>query len=184
MTRKKFTPLLLIACLFITTSCSASPQKSYATDITPAIELLNKSQEDYAKLESLLTDPATTSMNVARLDIIDLYNMATQNKISREDYLNLGLVPLDELISPSAKLSKDGHAALDILSKITPIEEMKSDHQVITTCVQTRVAFAEELSSALKDLRPIDMSKAGELSSCEKFDSSLKTLTAFVDKHK
>jgi hypothetical protein len=130
-----------------------------------------------------LTDPTTTSANVARLDIIDLYNMATQYKISREDYINLGMVPLDDLISPSAKLSRDGHAVLDILSKVTPLEETKSDHQVVLKCVQTRVAFAEELSSALRDLRPIDMSKAGELSNCAKFDSSLETLTAFINKY-
>lgn len=181
---KKLIPIILFIGIFITASCGASPQKSYAADMAPTIDLLTQSQEDYAKLESLLTDPTTTSANVARLDLIDLYNMAAQNKISREDYLNLGLIRLDDLISPAAKLSKDGQAVLDILLRVTPVEETKSDHEVLQKCVQARVAFAEELSSALKDLRPIEMSKAADLSNCGTFDASLEALTTYVNKYK
>ena len=57
---------------------------------------------------------------------------------------------------------------------------MQADHQVLVDCVQSRVDFAEELSSSIKALDPIDMDKAGNLVSCDSFTASLEKITALV----
>ena len=183
---KKVLIFFAVTALFVITSCgpSTSPQKSYAAEMSPAIELLNKWQADYTALEALLTDTLSGSSATSRLQMIELYNIATELQITRDDYMSLGFSPLDDLVSPSVKFSKDGHAILDIISDVIPVEETETVHQSVLKCVQTRVLFAEELSAAIKKLGPIDMSKAGALSSCDTFEASLETLTAFIEEHK
>jgi hypothetical protein len=48
--------------------------------------------------------------------------------------------------------------------------------------MQTRVAFAEGLSSSLKNLEPVDLS--GDTSPCNSFDADLEKLTTYVNEHK
>lgn len=177
---------MMVAVVLVLSSCGAAttPQARYATEIRPALELLPKWQNDFSDLESLLTDPLDADTGITRLQIIDLYNIAMEYQITRDDYFKLGLEPLDALVGPSVSLSKDGQSILDTLSQVTPVEEMQADHQVVLECMKSRVAFAEELSSSIKELNAIDMNKAGELVSCDTFDESLAKLTAFVEANK
>jgi hypothetical protein len=172
--------------MFVLSSCapSTTPQDTYAAGVQPAIELLAKFQDDFSSFETLLTETLDPATGVTRLQLIDLYNVAMEYQISRDDYSNLGLMPLDALVAPAVKLSKDGKSILDILSDVTPVEEMQADHQVVLECLQKRIAFADELSSSIKELSAIDMSKAGDLLACEPFDTSLEKLTAFVNGNK
>ena len=150
----------------------------------PVIEPLAKFQSDFSSLETLLTEPLDQATGVTRLQLIDLYNVAMEYQISRDDYSNLGLMPLDALVAPAVKLSKDGKSILDSVAEVTPVEDMQADHQVISDCLQKRIAFADELASSIKELSAIDMNKAGELVACDQFDTSVEKLTAFVDGNK
>ena len=172
--------------MFVIASCGAmtTPQGQYAEAMQPALERLPEWQNDFSTLESLLTDPLDADTGVTRLQIIDLYNIAMEYKITRDDYFSLGLEPLDALVGPSVNISKDGQSILDTISQVTPVEEIQADHQVVLDCIQARVAFAEELSSSIKELDAIDMNKAGELVSCDTFESSLEKVTAFVEENK
>jgi len=177
---------MVVLVLFILAACTPArtPQNTYATKIQPALEPLAKFQDDFASLETLLTEPLDQATGVNRLQLIDLYNVAMEYQITREDYSSLGLMPLDALVGPAVKLSKDGQSILDIVSDVTPMEDMQADHQVILDCLQKRIAFADELSSSIKELSAIDMTKAGELVACEPFNASVENLTAFVDGNK
>jgi len=151
----------------------------------PAIELLEKWQNDYLSLETMLTDPLDASSDITRSQLIELYNIATtEYHITRDDYSKLGLMPLDALVGPSVNLSKDGQSILKILTAVSPAAAIQADHQIVLECVQSRIAFADELSSSIKGLSDIDMTKAGDLVSCEPFDVSLQKLTAFVNENK
>ena len=183
---KRVISCLFVLVLFLLASCTpaSTPQNKYATEIQPAIELLSKFQDDFSSLETLLTEPLDQTTGVTRLQLIDLYNVAMEYQISRDDYSNLGLMPLDALVGPAVKISKDGKSILDILAEVTPVEDMQADHQVILDCLQTRIAFAEELSSSIKELSAIDMTKAGDLVACEPFDTSVEKLMTFVNGNK
>lgn len=184
---KKSISFVIVIILFVTASCTprTTPQSKYATDMQAALELLTKWQNDYANLESLLTDPLDPNTGVTRLQMIELYNIAIDEyHITRDEYFKLGLDPLDALVGPSTNLSAEGQKILDILSTVVPVEEIQAEHQIVLECVQTRDALVEELSSSLKDLDSIDMNKAGDLNACEPLDSSLDKITVFVNENK
>ncbi len=185
--QKRVLPFIVISALFIVSSCmsATTPQDRYATEMQPALELLATWQNDYTNLETLFTDPLDASSDITRSQLIELYNIATtEYKITRDDYSKLGLIPLDALVGPSVNLSKDGKVILEILTAATPVAEIQADHQAVLDCVQTRIAFADELSSSIKDLSEIDMNKVDDLVGCEPFDTSLEKLTAFVNENK
>jgi len=183
---KRLVSLRIVAVLFVIASCvpATTPQNRYATEMLPALTLLEKWQDDFTNIETLLTEPLDPTTGITRLQLIELYNLAMEYQISREDYSSLGLMSLDALVGPSANLSRDGQSILDILSEVTPVEEIQADHQVILECLQTRIAFADELASSIKKLSAIDMSKAGDLDACDPFDESLEKLTVFVDEER
>ena len=183
---KRLIPFLMVTLVFVIASCvpATTPQNTYAAKMQPAIELLAKSQNDFSSLEALLTEQLDSATGVTRLQLIDLYNVAMEYQISRDDYSNLGLMPLDALVAPAVKLSKDGKSILDSLAEVTPLEDMQADHQVILDCLQKRIAFADELASSIKELNAIDMNRAGELFACDQFDASLEKVTTFVDENK
>lgn len=183
---KKIVPFLMVAILFFATSCgiSTTPQQRYASEIQPALELLIKWQNDFSSLETLLTEELDPATGITRLQMIELYNLATEYQITRDEYSQLGLMPLDALVAPSVNISKDGQKILEIFSAATAVEEIQETHQVVLDCVQTRIAFADEVSSSIKDMTSIDMSKAGALVACDPFDTSMQKLTTFVNENK
>lgn len=183
---KRFIPCLMVLVFLVLSSCAPAitPQDTYATKMQPAITSLTKFQDDFTNLETILTEPLDQATGVTRLQLIDLYNISMEYKINRDDYSKLGLMPLDALVAPAVKVSRDGKSLLETLSAITPTEDLKADHQAILDCVQSRVAFAEELSSSIKELSAIDMNKAGDLVACDQFDASLQKLTSFVNGNK
>jgi hypothetical protein len=171
----------------VTTSCGSntSPQHSYATEIGPALEPLAKSQRDYAGLEGLLLEELDATTGITRLQLIELYNIGVDEyQITRDEYSKLGFMPLDALVGPAVKFSKDGQSILDIMSVVTPVQGIQPEHQIVLECLQTRVAFADELATSIRELSSVDMTKAGDLASCELFEASLEKLTAFVDENK
>jgi len=175
----------MVIVLFLLSSCTAStPQHTYATEMQTAIELLPEWESDFVELGVLLTEELDASTGITRLDVIELYNMAMEYEINRDEYSRLGLSSLDALVAPSASISKDGHSILDILSAAAPVEEIQSDHQVLLDCVQSRIAFADELSSSVRDLSDIDMERAAELIACDPFETSLEKVTSFVNENK
>ena len=87
-------------------------------------------------------------------------------------------------MGPAIKFSKEGNSILDILSVVTPAKEIEPEHQVVLGCLQSRIAFADELATSIRELSTIDLNKAGDLTSCEPFDASLEKLTAFVSENK
>ena len=182
---KKITSLLA-AIWFLLTSCMAapSPENSYATAMQPALERLEEWQGDLTSMETLLTESLDATTGITRLQLIELYNIAMEYQITRDEYSRLGLMPLDALVAPAVKISKDGRSILDTLSAIEPTDDLRADHQVLVDCVQSQVAFADELSSSIKALNAIDMNKAGELVACDQFDASLQKLSAFIDENK
>lgn len=177
---------LIALALFLMSSCGSATtaQNTYAAEMQPAVDGLAKWQGDFTNLDTLLTEPLDPNTGMTRLQMIDLYNMAMDYKITRNDYAKLGLMPLDALVGPAAKVSKDGKSILETLSAVTPPKDLQSDHQVILDCLKTRIAFADELSSSIKDLKAIDMNKAGDLIACDPFDKALQKLTAFVNENK
>ncbi|HSJ89071.1 MAG TPA: hypothetical protein VK909_17810 [Anaerolineales bacterium] len=183
---KRVTPCLVVLVVLVMASCApaGTPQNTYAAQMQPAIASLTKFQDDFTSLETLLTEQLDPSTGVTRLQLIDLYNISMEYKITRDEYSKLGLMPLDALVAPAVKVSKDGKSILETLSAVTPTEDLKADHQVVLDCVQSRIAFAEELSSSIKELSAIDMSKAGDLVACDQLDASVGKLTAFVDENK
>src|SRR5512145_886521 len=166
---KKIVSFMMVVVLFVLTSCktATTPQQSYAAGMQPALEQIETWQGEFSDLDVLLTEELDPTTGVNRLQLIELYNMAMEYQINRDEYTRLGLTPLDGLVGASVDVAKHGKAILEIVSSVTPVEELQFDHQVILDCVQTRVAFADELSSSIKDLSAIDMNKAGELIACD-----------------
>jgi hypothetical protein len=150
----------------------------------PAVDLLTEWQNEFSQLENLLTEQLDPSTGITRLQLIELYNVAMEYKITRDEYSQLGFSPLDALVGPAVHVAQDGSSLLKTLSTVTPAEEMKEDHQVILDCLQVRIAFADELSSSLKDLSAIDMDKAGELVACDPFDVSVEKLASYVKENR
>jgi hypothetical protein len=181
---KKVISFLVVAAMFLMASCSASPQKRYATEMEPAIELLVKWQSDFADFQTLLNDSASSSSGIAPIQIIEFYNIATQYTITKDDYKTMGFSPLDAIVNPAVELSTDGKNILNIISIVTPVEEIQAAHEAIVKCVQMRVGLTEELSSAITALRPIDLSQIGDASDCDTFDAAFGKLTTFVDDNK
>src|SRR5512139_1257955 len=180
---KKALPFLIVAILFLIAACGTpAPKSGYVSDISPAVEQLAKLNIHWGDFETLLMDPSATQNGMSRLDMIELYNMATSYKISREDYVDMGFVPLDILVGDANKFAREGQGLIDTLSALTPDEEIQAAHQAVLKCIQTRVAFAEEISTSIRDLEPVDLS--GDVSPCSNFDADLETLTTYVDEHK
>jgi hypothetical protein len=183
---KRATLLWTVVVIFLVASCgtATTPQSTYASKMQPTIKLLTKWQDDFSSLETLLNETLDPASGITRLQLIELYNIAMEYPITRDDYSKLGLMPLDALVAPAVKVSKDGQTILDTVSAITPVEETQADHQIILDCLKSRIAFAQELSTSIKELNAIDMTKAGDLIACEPFDASLQKLSTFVNQNK
>lgn len=182
---KRVMPFLVVTCIFLVASCgTAASQSSYAAEMQPAIEKLADWQDHAAELDALLTDPIDPANGggMSRLDMIEFYNMATEYQITRDDYVDMGFSPLDLLVGESNKFAKEGRDIQNILSSVTPDDDIQAAHQAVLQCVQARADFAEEISLAIKDLVGIDMS--GDASVCVTFDADLEKLTAYVNEHK
>lgn len=179
---KRLPPFLMLF-VFLLSACGTAivPQDTYASKMQLTVKSLAKWQDDFANLETLLNEPLDPASGVTRLQLIELYNIAMEYPITRDDYSKLGLMPLDALVAPAVKVSKDGKSLLEAVSAVTPVQETQADHQVILDCLKSRIAFAEELSTSIKELNAIDMTKAGDLIACEPFDASLQKLTTFVN---
>jgi hypothetical protein len=177
---KKALPFLIFIIMFFISSCGPSvPNTGYASDMGPVMEKLSKWQTHYQDFETLLTEPGSPQGGMSRLEMIDLYNMATAYKITREDYVNMGFLPLDILVGDANKFAREGQGLIDTLSSVTPDDKIQATHQAILKCIQTRVAFAEGISSSLKKLEPIDLS--GDTSPCANIDADLQKLAAYVN---
>ncbi len=182
---KRAVPFLIAIIMFVMTSCGTSlPQTNYAAEMQPAIEKLPAWRTAYTALEMDLTDPGTTTNNMSRLEMIELYNMAAEYKITRDDYASLGFSSLDLLVGDANKVATQGRKILDTLSTVKPVQETESAHQSVVKCMQARVAFAEGLSASIKNLGPIDLSQFGNSTDCSTFDADLQKLTAYVNDHK
>ena len=183
---KRIIPFLLASMMFLMASCgtSSSPQNNYASEMQPAIEQLTKWEAVNIDLASLLIDPEKSSTGVPRMQMIELYNIATGYKITRDDYVGMGFQPLDVLVGDATKIAKDGHSILDTLSAATPVPELEAAHQGIAKCIQERSAFAEELESSLKELSPIDLTLYDNSPDCASFDANLEKLTTYVNENK
>jgi hypothetical protein len=181
---KKALPFLIITILFFLTSCGTAfaPKSAYASDMAPAVEQLAKWKLRYEDFETLLLDTNGSPNGMSRLEMLELYNMATQYKITRDDYVNMGFLPLDGLVGDAGKFAREGQSLIDALSAVTPDKEIQETHQALLKCVQTRVAFAEGISTSIRDLKPVDLS--GDISPCSNFDADLEKLTTYVNEHK
>lgn len=180
---RRVMPFLTLAVLFLMASCgtSISGQNTYASQMAPALDKLAKWQSHYSNIVTLFNTPVTsvTGESMSRLQMIDLYNMATEYKISRDDYVNLGFSPLDVLVGESATFAKEGQEIQDILSSATPDKSIQPAHQSVLKCVQSRSAYAENLFSAIKNLKPVDLN--GNDQACDTFDADLKKLKDYVN---
>jgi len=175
----------MVIVLFTLSSCTAAtPQEEYATAMEKAMEQLPVWQDDFVELGGLLTQVLDPSTGITRLELIELYNMAMEYQINRDEYSRLGLSPLDALVAPSSAISKDGQSILAILQAATPVEEIQNEHQVLLDCVQVRIAFADELATNIRGLSSIDMERAAELIACDPFETSLAKVTTFVNENK
>jgi len=181
---KKVVPFLIAIVFFMSACATASPKSNYAAKASPAIEKLSQWQTTYTKLVTLLNDPVTAvnGNDISRLEMIELYNMAITYKISREDYVNLGFSPLDEIVGESNKLATEGREIQDILSSATPDTSIRAAHETVLKCVQTRSKYAGDLASAIKDLKPVDMN--GDDTICNTFDADLQKLTTYLNANK
>lgn len=180
---KRALPFLIITLLFSMTSCGASaPQSRYASVMEPTIEQLSRWQVHYQDFETLLMAPGANPSGFSRIEMIELYNMATAYQISREDFVEMGFQPLDVLVGDANKFAREGRGIEKMLLAVTPDEEIQAAHQAILECLQTRVAFAEGLAASIRDLVPVDLS--GDTSPCSTFDADLEKLTAYVNGHK
>lgn len=179
---KRSLPFLFISVLFLVASCGTSvSQNGYVVDVEPAITQLSRWQTHYLDFETLLTAPGASPAGFSRIEMIELYNMATEYKITREDYVDMGFLPLDALVGDANKFAREGHSIEDILASATPDEEIQASHDAVLKCVQTRVAFAEKIAAALRNLEPVDLS--GDVSVCLTFEADLEKLTDYVKEH-
>jgi hypothetical protein len=180
---KKALPFLTITIMFLIASCGTpAPKTGYASGISPAVEQLAKWNIHWGDFETLLMDPSATQNGMSRLDMIELYNMATAYQISRDDYVDMGFAPLDILVGDASRFAREGQGLIDTLAALTPDEEIQAAHRAVLKCVQIRVTFAEELSTSIRDLEPVDLS--GDVSHCGNFDADLEKLTTYVNEHK
>lgn len=181
---KKALPFLVATILFFLTSCGAlsAPKSTYASEMAPTVEQLAKWKIHNGEFETLLSDTSGSPSGMSRLDMIELYNMATQYKITRDDFTNMGFLPLDSLVGDAGKFAREGQSLIDALSAVTPDKEIQETHQAVLKCIQTRVTFAEGLSTSIRDLKPVDLS--GDISPCSNFDADLAKLTTYVNEHK
>ena len=180
---KKSATFLIVTFMFFITSCGMSAARSgYASQMAPVVAQLSNWKIQNESFESVLMNPTDDQNGISRLEMIELYNMAAEYKITREDYVNMGFVPLDILVGDANKFAREGQSLIDVLGAATPDEGIQAAHQAILNCVQTRAAFAEEVSSSLKNLEPIDLS--ADTSPCATFDADLEKLTAYVNEHK
>ncbi len=175
---------LIVTIMFFIISCGApaAPNSGYVSAMAPAVEQLAKWKIHYGDFETLLLDTGGSPNGMSRLEMLELYNMATQYKVTRDDYINMGFLPLDILVGDAGKFAREGQSLVDALSAATPDKEIEETHQAILKCVQTRVAFANEISTSIRDLQPVDLS--GDVSPCSNFDADLEKLTAYVNEHK
>ena len=180
---KKALPFFIVTVMFFTTSCGtpSTPKSRYTSDMAPAVEQLAKWNIHWGDFETLLMDPSATQNGMSRLDMIELYNMATSYEISRDDYVDMGFLPLDILVGDANKFAREGQGLIDAISAVTPDNEIQETHQAVLKCVQTRVAFAEEVSTSIRELEPVDLS--GDVSPCGNFDADLEKLTTYVNEH-
>ena len=170
---------ILITALLLLTACRASaPQSSYVSAMEPVVGQLARWQIHFGDFETRLTAPGASPSGMSLAEMIDFYNMATQYQITREDYANMGFSPLDLLVGDANKFAKEGRGIQDLLTAATPDEDIKAVHEAVLSCVKTRVAFAEGISSSIRDLVPVDMS--GDVSVCDNFDTDLQKLTDYV----
>ncbi|MGE5374127.1 MAG: hypothetical protein ACM3XO_03650 [Bacteroidota bacterium] len=183
--KKRILLSLVAATVFLLAACgkAASPRSGYAAQMAPAMEKLTTWQGTNARLETLFNESVTVAngAGMTRMEMIDLYNMATDYKITREDYINLGFSPLDAVARESLKVANEGKEVESLLSSVTPDQDIKSAHEAILQCIQTRSAFAQKLSSAIKNLGPVDLSEDDSV--CKTFDASLKQVTDYVNGH-
>ena len=183
---RRVIPFLMLAAIFLLTSCgtTTSPQNEYAGQLAPAMDQLSNFQDRYAKFEALLTAPLDPSSGsgISRLDMLELYNLATEYKITRDDYVSMGFTPLDMLVGESSKLAREGKDILAVLSDLTPEASTQAAHQAVLQCVQTRANFAEGLATSIRNLEPVDLS--GDVSVCSTFDTDLEMLASYVSENK
>jgi hypothetical protein len=181
---KKALPFLIVTIMFFITSCGtpAAPKSGYASAMAPSVEQLAKWKTHYGDFETLLLDTSGSPNGMSRLEMIELYNMATQYKVTRDDYITMGFLPLDALVGDAGKFAREGQSLIDALAAVTPDKEIEETHQAVLKCVQTRVTFAEGISTSIRDLKPVDLS--GDVSPCSNFDADLEKLTAYVNEHR
>ncbi len=180
---KKALPFLIVTIIFFMASCGASvPQSAYVSEMGPTMDPLSKWQIHYNDFETLLLDTSGSANGMSRLEMIEFYNMATQYKVTRDDYIDMGFLPLDSLVGDAGKFAREGQSLIDALTAVTPDQEIQETHQAVLKCLQTRVAFAEEISTSIRDLEPVDLS--GDASPCSNFDADLEKLTTYVNEHK
>jgi hypothetical protein len=180
---KKALPFFIVTIIFFITSCGApAPQSEYASQMDPTMGQLATWKTHYGDFETLLLDTSGSPSGLSRLEMLELYNMATQYKVSRDDYVNMGFLPLDSLVGDAGKFAREGQSLIDSLSAVTPDEEIQETHQAVLKCIQTRVAFAEEISTSIRDLEPVDLS--GDTTPCSNFDADLEKLTTYVNEHR
>jgi hypothetical protein len=178
---KRSLPFLIATMMFLIAACGTSvPPSSYASAMEPAIETLARWQDVNTDLEGLLTDPGKSSSGVPRIQMIELYNLATEYKITRDDYVGMGFQPLDILVGDAHKIAQEGHTLLETLSAVVPVPETEAAHQAVVKCIQERVAFAEGLEKSLKQLTPVDLNLYDQATDCVSFDANLEKLNSFV----
>jgi hypothetical protein len=182
---KKALPCLIVVIMFFIVSCGGSaPQSGYTSAMAPVIDQLANWQKVNVNLEQLLTDPQQSSTGVPRIQMIELYNLATEYTITRDDYVSMGFQPLDILVGDAHKIAQQGHSLLDTLNTVTPVSETEAAQQAVVKCIQERVALAEGLETGLKELKPVDLSLYDKASDCSTFDADLQELTAYVKANK
>lgn len=180
---QKVLPFLIVTIMFFITSCgTTAPQSKYASEMEQTVEQLSKWQIHYEDFETLLMLPGATPGGLSRIEMIELYNMATTYQITRDDFVDMGFAPLDILVGDASKFAREGRGIEETLSAVTPDEEIQTAHQAVLKCLQTRVAFAEGLASSIRELVPVDLS--GDTLPCSTFDADLEKLTTYVNEHK
>lgn len=177
---KRAMAVLVLPFLVLLAACgTAAPQAGgYASEMAPAIDRLEKWQIHYGDFETLLLDTQSSPTGMSRLELLELYNMATEYKITREDYVSLGFSPLDALVGDAIKYAREGREIEAILSSATPDAEIQAAHQAVLKCVQVRDDFMEGLAASIRDLGPVDLS--GDVSACNDFDTDLEQLAAYL----
>jgi hypothetical protein len=113
--------------------------------------------------------------------MLELYNLATEYKITRDDYVSMAFQPLDFLVGDAHKIVKDGRSLLNTLSTVTSVQETEIAHQAVIKCIQARVTFTEALEAGLKKLDLIDLKLYDNSVNCSTFDANPEKLTSYVN---